>query len=66
DALHQAEQAIDDLLDNFPNRLVAGVMRLVIFPICRWFTGGYRTRCTRPSKPLTICWTISRTVWWQA
>lgn len=27
DALHQAEQAIDDLLDNFPNRLVAGVMR---------------------------------------
>lgn len=27
DALHRAEQAIDDLLDNFPNRLVAGVMR---------------------------------------
>jgi acyl-CoA dehydrogenase len=24
DALHQAEQAIDDLLKNFPNRLVAG------------------------------------------
>lgn len=35
DALHQAEQAIDDLLDNFPNRLVAGVMRLVIFPTGR-------------------------------
>ncbi|WP_416376737.1 acyl-CoA dehydrogenase domain-containing protein [Klebsiella pneumoniae] len=30
-----AEQAIDDLLDNFPNRLVAGVMRLVIFPTGR-------------------------------
>lgn len=32
-------------------------------PLVHW---GYRTRCTRPSKPLTICWTISRTVWWQA
>ena len=27
----QAEQAIDDLVDNFPEPLVAGVMRLVIF-----------------------------------
>ena len=27
--------ATDDLLDNFPNRLVAGVMRLVIFPTGR-------------------------------
>lgn len=35
DALHQAEQAIDDLLKNFPNRLVAGAMRLVIFPTGR-------------------------------
>lgn len=31
----KAEQAIDDLLDNFPNRLVAGVMRPVIFPTGR-------------------------------
>ncbi|RAN85930.1 acyl-CoA dehydrogenase, partial [Bacillus sp. SRB_28] len=28
DALYQAEQAIDDLLKNFPNRFVAGVMRV--------------------------------------
>ncbi|MBU9844295.1 acyl-CoA dehydrogenase FadE [Rahnella ecdela] len=33
DCLHQAEVAIDDLLRNFPNRFVAGVMRLVIFPL---------------------------------
>jgi len=31
DALHQAEVAMDDLLRNFPNRLVAGALRLVIF-----------------------------------
>ena len=35
DALHQAEQAIDDLLKNFPNRLVAGAMRVAIFPTGR-------------------------------
>ncbi|ADW72577.1 protein of unknown function DUF1974 [Rahnella aceris] len=35
DCLHQAEVAIDDLLRNFPNRFVAGVMRLVIFPLGR-------------------------------
>ncbi len=35
DALHQAEQAIDDLLRNFPNGLVASVMRAVIFPLGR-------------------------------
>ncbi len=35
DALHQAEQAIDDLLRNFPNRFVAAVMRVVIFPLGR-------------------------------
>ncbi|BDH46994.1 acyl-CoA dehydrogenase [Salmonella enterica subsp. enterica serovar Choleraesuis] len=35
DALHQAEQAIDDLLRNFPNRFVAGAMRLVVFPLGR-------------------------------
>ncbi len=35
DALHQAEQAIDDLLRNFPNRFVAGAMRVVIFPLGR-------------------------------
>lgn len=38
DALHQAEQAIDDLLRNFPNAGVAGLMRLVILPAGRRFT----------------------------
>ncbi|CNE62754.1 acyl-CoA dehydrogenase FadE [Yersinia nurmii] len=32
DALYQAEQALDDLLRNFPNRFIAGVMRIGIFP----------------------------------
>ena len=38
DSLHQAEQALDDLLRNFPNRFIAGVMRLVIFPLGRVHT----------------------------
>jgi acyl-CoA dehydrogenase len=38
DALHQAEQAIDDLLRNFPNRFIAGAMRFVIFPTGRHYT----------------------------
>ncbi|MBD8164435.1 acyl-CoA dehydrogenase FadE [Erwinia persicina] len=35
DALNQAETAIDDLLRNFPNRIVAGLVRLVVFPTGR-------------------------------
>ncbi|WP_300003806.1 acyl-CoA dehydrogenase FadE [uncultured Cedecea sp.] len=35
DSLYQAEQAIDDLLDNFPNPWVAGAMRAMIFPLGR-------------------------------
>jgi acyl-CoA dehydrogenase len=35
DALFQAEQAMDDLLRNFPNGFVAGVLRLTIFPLGR-------------------------------
>ena len=35
DALNQAETAIDDLLRNFPNRMVAGLVRLVVFPTGR-------------------------------
>ena len=35
DALYQAEQAIDDLLRNFPNTFVAGMLRVVIFPLGR-------------------------------
>jgi len=44
DALNQAEVAIDDLLRNFPNRLVAGLMRVVVFP-----TGRH---CRAPSDRL--------------
>ncbi|MBP2169956.1 acyl-CoA dehydrogenase [Erwinia toletana] len=44
DALHQAELAMDDLLRNFPNRLVAGLLRVVIFP-----TGRH---CHAPSDQL--------------
>ncbi len=32
DALHQAETAMDALLRNFPNRLAAALLRVVIFP----------------------------------
>ena len=32
DSLHKAEQALDDLLRNFPNRFIAGAMRFVVFP----------------------------------
>ena len=32
DSLHQAEQAIDGLLANFPNRFVAGAMRFILLP----------------------------------
>lgn len=35
DALNQAEQAIDDLLRNFPNAVVAGLMRAVTLPFGR-------------------------------
>ncbi|AIR70916.1 acyl-CoA dehydrogenase FadE [Dickeya fangzhongdai] len=35
DCLHQAEQAMTELLRNFPNRLVAGLLRAAIFPLGR-------------------------------
>jgi len=35
DTLYQAEQAMEDLLDNFPNPWVAGALRVVIFPVGR-------------------------------
>ncbi|MGV3346450.1 acyl-CoA dehydrogenase FadE [Enterobacteriaceae bacterium LUAb1] len=37
DALHQAENAIDALLRNFPGRLLAGLLRRVIFPAGRHY-----------------------------
>jgi acyl-CoA dehydrogenase len=43
DALYQAEQAMVDLLENFPNRFVAGMMSFVIFPTGR----HYRTPSDR-------------------
>ncbi|ALV93303.1 MULTISPECIES: acyl-CoA dehydrogenase FadE [Pantoea] len=44
DALHQAEVAMEDLLRNFPNRWVAGALRMVIF------AGG--KHCPAPSDKL--------------
>lgn len=44
DALNQAETAIEELLRNFPNRAVAGVMQGIIFPLGRY--------CRAPSDRL--------------
>lgn len=44
DALNQAEDAIDDLLRNFPNAAIAATLRLVIFPAGR--------HCRAPSDRL--------------
>ncbi len=44
DALHQAENAISDLLRNFPDRWIAALLQLVIFP-----TGRH---CHAPSDQL--------------
>ncbi|RWR02576.1 acyl-CoA dehydrogenase [[Pantoea] beijingensis] len=44
DALNQAEVAMDDLLRNFPNRFIAGILRITIFP-----TGRH---CRAPSDSL--------------
>ncbi|MCW2480454.1 acyl-CoA dehydrogenase FadE [Candidatus Symbiopectobacterium sp. NZEC135] len=33
DSLHQAEVALNDLLRNFPNRAVATIMRIALFPL---------------------------------
>lgn len=44
DALNQAENAIDDLLRNFPNAAVAATLRLMIFPAGR--------HCRAPSDRL--------------
>ncbi|AOM40958.1 acyl-CoA dehydrogenase FadE [Xenorhabdus hominickii] len=38
DSLNQAEQAMNDLLRNFPNRLVSGLMRVIVFPLGRSHT----------------------------
>nr|WP_314266397.1 acyl-CoA dehydrogenase FadE [uncultured Moellerella sp.] len=33
DCLYQSEKAMDDLLRNFPNRIIAGAMRITLFPL---------------------------------
>ncbi|MEQ2026242.1 acyl-CoA dehydrogenase FadE [Xenorhabdus szentirmaii] len=38
DSLYQAEVAMNDLLRNFPNRLVSGLMRVLVFPLGRLHT----------------------------
>ncbi|MEE3652896.1 MULTISPECIES: acyl-CoA dehydrogenase FadE [unclassified Brenneria] len=44
DCLHQAEQAVVDLLRNFPNRAVAGLLTFILLPLGR--------RCDAPSDRL--------------
>jgi acyl-CoA dehydrogenase len=38
DSLFSIQQAIDELLNNFPNRWLAGSLRLIIFPLGTWLT----------------------------
>lgn len=38
DSLYSIQQAMIELLDNFPNRLVARFLRFVIFPMGSWLT----------------------------
>jgi acyl-CoA dehydrogenase len=35
--LFEAQKALDGIIRNFPNRLVAFAMRLVVFPLGRWY-----------------------------
>jgi len=39
ESLGQAEQALDELLANFPNRLFAGLLRILVFPLGRRHKG---------------------------
>ncbi|SEL04129.1 acyl-CoA dehydrogenase [Colwellia chukchiensis] len=36
DSLYQVQQAIDELINNFPNRIVAKMLRLIILPLGCW------------------------------
>ncbi len=38
DSLYKTQQAISDLLDNFPNRMVAFALRAIIFPFGKWLS----------------------------
>jgi acyl-CoA dehydrogenase len=39
ESLGQSERALDELLDNFPNRLLGGLLRVVVFPFGRRHKG---------------------------
>lgn len=34
--LHQAEQQLEGVMQNFPNRIVRGILRVILFPVGRW------------------------------
>ena len=36
DSLYHTQQAIDELISNFPNKIVAGALRVIIFPLGTW------------------------------
>jgi acyl-CoA dehydrogenase len=36
DSLFKTQQAIDELINNFPNKIVAKVLRVIILPLGRW------------------------------
>jgi len=38
DSLYNIQHAIDELISNFPNKIVARVLRVVIFPLGTWLT----------------------------
>ncbi|MBL4910186.1 MAG: acyl-CoA dehydrogenase FadE [Alteromonadaceae bacterium] len=38
DCLYKTQQAIDELLSNFPNRIIAIMLRTIIFPYGTWLT----------------------------
>jgi acyl-CoA dehydrogenase len=39
ESLGEAERALDELLSNFPNRLLGGLLRVIVFPFGRRHTG---------------------------
>ncbi len=39
ESLGEAERALDELLSNFPNRLLGGLLRVIVFPLGRRHTG---------------------------
>ena len=52
DCLYNIQHAIDELINNFPNRSVAVMLRLVIFPFGTWLTRPSDTLSQKVSKLL--------------